>query len=136
MAFRVPEQYRNLTHPILGTTHLAGNNGLFRLPAIRKSDLSCIASDGDGWEHVSVSLVDHPTAVPNWEEMCHVKSLFWEPEDVVIQYHPSEANKVNYHLGCLHLWKPVGVKLPEPNPRMVGPRVRRPKLVVPKETKP
>jgi hypothetical protein len=48
-------------------------------------NLRVIASDGKGWEHISVSL---PNRCPNWREMCFIKSLFWDEEDVVIQYHP------------------------------------------------
>lgn len=62
------------------------------------------------WEHVSVSA----STVPTWGEMCWVKSLFWEPEEVVIQYHPPESQYVNVHGRVLHLWKPVGVVLPMP----------------------
>ena len=89
----------------------------------------CIASDGDAWEecgfeppaweHVSVS-----TAVrcPTWEEMCHVKEIFWDPEDVVIQLHPPRSEWVNCHPYTLHLWRPIGIVLPRPPALTVGPR--------------
>lgn len=88
--------------------------GAFHLKAPTGGRLRLLVSDGDGsvpWEHVSVSLEDR---CPTWEEMCWVKSLFWEPEECVIQYHPPESEYVNRHPHCLHLWKPVAVEIPRP----------------------
>ena len=43
-----------------------GGNGVFSLPSPRGGGaLLCIASNGDGWDHVSVSL---PDRCPNWPE--------------------------------------------------------------------
>lgn len=81
--------------------------------------MTVVASDGLGWEHVSVSLRDR---CPTWEEMCWVKSLFWDEEEVVIQYHHAKSQAVNYHPYCLHLWKPLGVTLPIPDVVLVGPK--------------
>lgn len=72
------------------------------------------------WEHVSVSTA---TRCPTWEEMCFVKSIFWEPEDVVMQLHPRESEYVNCHPYCLHLWRPVGVPIPTPPFITIGPAV-------------
>lgn len=61
------------------------------------------AEDADRqWEHVSVST---PIRCPTWEEMCWVKSLFFRPEETVIQFHPAESDYVNNHEFCLHLWR-------------------------------
>ena len=60
--------------------------------------LKVIASDGMSWEHVSVSF---PNRCPNWREMCFIKSLFWDDEDVVVQYHPAKSAYVNVHDHCL-----------------------------------
>lgn len=97
-----------------------GFNGMFRL-TIAMDYVRCLASDGGGWQHVSVSLVDrkHP---PRWRTVCAVKDLFWEPEDWVVQYHPAQSQYLNYHPGCLHLWRPLEAVLPTPPPEMVGPR--------------
>jgi len=81
--------------------------------------LTIVFSDGKGWEHVSVSTRGR---CPNWPEMCFVKALFWSADDVVIQFHPAEADYVNQHPHCLHLWRPVGVTLPTPPPILVGAR--------------
>lgn len=80
------------------------------------------ASDGwehapTAWEHVSVSL---PDRCPTWEEMAYVKSLFWDEEDCVVQYHPPRSEYVNQHPYCLHLWRPVGQVIPLPPSILVG----------------
>lgn len=118
MAFKVPEQYRVTTGP-LATTAEDGNNGMFIIPlsSKHKTGYGVIASDGAGWEHVSVSL---QTRIPTWEEMCHIKSLFWGEEDCVVQYHPPKSQYVNNHPYCLHLWKPTEAVMPMPPSIMVG----------------
>lgn len=83
-----------------------------------------VSSDGGGWEHVSVSLPQRQRS-PTWEEMCWIKSLFWRDDETVIQYHPAEDDYVNCHPFCLHLWKPIGVDLPKPDPIMVGIRRKK-----------
>jgi len=44
--------------------------------------------------------------------MYFVKRLFWDPEDVVIQYHPAQSEDVHMHDHCLHLRRPVGQEIP------------------------
>lgn len=100
-----------------------GNNGVFRVRTPDGVKLQIIASDGLGWEHVSISPT-HEKRTPTWDEMCFVKNLFWEPEEVVVQYHPAESEYVNLHPYVLHLWKPIGVDLPAPPSILVGPRQR------------
>jgi hypothetical protein len=70
-----------------------------------------------GWEHVSVSRQDR---CPLWDEMCQIKSMFWDEDDCVIQYHPPRSEYVNLHKNCLHLWRPIGIELPMPDSIMVG----------------
>ena len=111
--FHVPEKYR-LKHGRNGSDESYGNNGAFTIGRLR-----IIASDGEGWEHVSVSLSDRQ---PRWNEMCTVKNIFWDKEDCVIQYHPAESEYVNHHPYCLHLWLPVGVSFPIPPSIFVGPK--------------
>lgn len=116
MSFHVPEKYRLRGTPMeVGTP--GENYGAFMVP-FEGRDLRVIASDGMGWEHVSVSLRNR---TPNWREMCLIKDLFWDPEDVVIQFHPRASEYVNFHAFCLHLWRPIGVELPTPPAIMVGP---------------
>jgi hypothetical protein len=80
----------------------------------------CIASDGEGWQHVSVSFGKKTLRTPSWEVMASVKALFWEPEDCVVQYHPRASQYRNLHPGCLHLWRWLGGVFPEPRPEMIA----------------
>lgn len=134
MSFHVPEKYRLGPPHHMGTDETHGNNGAFvidkKFPKdVRKHkgesarQLWCIASDGLGWEHVSVHVYI-PTIermyTPLWDEMCLVKSLFWDPEDVVVQFHPAESEYVNNHENVLHLWRQVGHEFPTPPSILVG----------------
>ena len=76
-------------------------NGAFTL-SYKGARLRIISSNGEGWDHVSVSLKDR---CPTWEEMCHVKSLFFSDDETVVQYHPKKEAYVNTHPYCLHLWR-------------------------------
>ena len=92
--------------------------GRFLIP-YRSNTLQVIAiADYDGWDHVSVSL---PNRCPNWNEMCHVKDLFWWPEEAAMQLHPPRSDYRNFHPYCLHLWRPTGTEIPLPPGFMVGP---------------
>jgi len=115
--FHVPNEHRLRTHPILGSSDNYGNNGFF-LFNYKGYEVGCQASDGMGWEHVSVTINRQRT--PTWEIMAYVKDLFWDEEDTVIQFHPPKSQYVNCHPHCLHLWRPVGKSLPLPSPIMVG----------------
>lgn len=116
MAFKVPEKYR-VTHGQIGSDSGYGNNGAFHVGLRRGQTVFVIASDMMGCEHVSVSRQDR---CPTWDEMCQVKAMFWDAEDVVVQFHPRESDYVNNHPNCLHLWRPVGVEMPTPPSLMVG----------------
>jgi hypothetical protein len=99
-----------------------GLTGAFDIFGPKGGRLHIISSGpdtGTGWEHVSVSIMHR---IPNWEEMCYVKDLFWDDEDCVVQFHPPKSQYVNYHPTCLHLWKSVGMLEIVPPPKwMVGP---------------
>jgi hypothetical protein len=116
--FQVPNQYRIRTHKLLGTPDSAGNNGLFVF-GFKGYQVNCIASDGEGWEHVSVTINRKRT--PDWETMGLVKEIFWGEDSTVIQYHPPKKVYVNFHPYCLHLWRPVGVSIPLPPTKLIGP---------------
>lgn len=122
--FHVPNEYR-VREGHYSSDDSYGNNGAFRIPlsfefngTMHRNKAVVIASDGEGWEHVSVSLAYRP---PVWEEMCIVKGIFWDAEDCVVQYHPPKSTYVNFHPHALHLWRPTGVVLPVPPAWMVGP---------------
>lgn len=89
-----------------------GGNGLFKVYIGGKS-FRVIASNGGGWEHVSVTLCNAKRC-PTWEEMCAIKSMFFSPEETVVQYHPPESDYINNHPYCLHLWRPTNQEIPRP----------------------
>lgn len=70
-----------------------------------------------GWEHLSVSM---PSRTPSWEQMCMMKDVFWNKDEVCVQYHPREEDYVNNHQHCLHIWKPTEQELPTPPSILVG----------------
>ena len=113
MSFCCPDKYRVASPYGLGDDQ----NGWFMIPLKHGQRVRVIASNGMGWEHVSVSRSDR---CPTWEEMCQVKALFWGDDDCVVQYHPSHSEYVNNHQNCLHLWRPVGIAMPMPPSIMVG----------------
>jgi hypothetical protein len=119
---KVPEQYRMTDQrSAFASSERDGNNGIFYVP-YKSFELQVIASDGEGWEHVSVSLRNR---CPNWEEMCHIKDLFWDDEETVVQFHPPKSEYVNEHPNCLHLWKPVGKIIETPPSILVGTKKKQ-----------
>ena len=117
--FSVPEQFR-LTSGEMGSNKEFGNNGVFIVRSIKfKRPFSVIASDGAGWEHVSVSLSGRD---PTWNEMCFIKGLFWGEGDVVFQLHPAKDQYVNFHKHCLHLWRNPNQNPPLPHTALIGPK--------------
>ena len=84
---------------------LAGGLSVSGIYCFRRGNarLRVVASNGMGWDHVSVSLA---TRTPTWDEMCWVKDKFFAPEEVAFQLHPARSQYVNYHPFCLHLWRP------------------------------
>lgn len=121
---KVPERYRVLNGE-MGSTADFGANGLFIIPhqMIDKYEYVCICGDGNGWDHVSVSIrstVRKVERCPTREEMCFIKSLFWDDDEIVIEYHPAKSDCISNHPFVLHPWKPQGIELPTPDPLMVG----------------
>lgn len=124
MAFHVPELSRDTQHPILGSTSADGNNGAFDIESPEPGwRLALICSDGMGWEHVSIHAYQgtgRKQRTPNWREMCYVKDLCWDDEDVVMQLHPRKSEYVNNHQHVLHLWRPYTATIPLPPIETVG----------------
>lgn len=88
--------------------------GRFFIPGPFNQTLQVLASSGTDeilWEHVSVSL---PNRCPNWLEMCFIKSLFFDDEEIVMQLHPAKSQYINNHPYCLYLWRPRKEKIPIP----------------------
>jgi hypothetical protein len=121
---KFPEQYRLRKGKMASAP--GDPFGMFIVPpnARRRESIRIIATDGldpdsdlPRWEHVSVSLA---TRCPTWDEMCLVKSLFWDDEDCVMQLHPPRSQWINNHPTCLHLWRPLEQTIPLPPPITVG----------------
>lgn len=94
---KFPEQYyAGFISPFTGQKVNA-----FNIP-FRGRNLRVIADNIQNFEHVSVSL---PNRNPNWDEMCFVKDLFWDDEEMCMQLHPKKSEYVNFHQHCLHIWK-------------------------------
>lgn len=93
-------------------------NGLFEIlcPPTNRL-LNVIASNGEGWEHVSVSTTKR---CPNWTEMEFIKRIFFEADETVMQLHVPAEDHINLHPNCLHLWRPIGVEIPRPPAKMVA----------------
>ncbi len=89
-------------------------NGFLYIP---KREMVIVFSNGEGWEHVSVST---KTRCPTWEEMEEVKRRFWEATDTVMQLHVPPTDHINCHPYCLHLWKPINQEIPRPPGYMVA----------------
>ncbi|MET7041058.1 hypothetical protein WBZ18_03545 [Clostridium botulinum] len=90
----------------LGDKH----NGAFELK-MKGEKYFVVASDGQGWDHVSVS---HKHKIPSWKVMNAVKEMFFEDDEVVMQLHPSKKDYINNHPNCLHLWRPQKKEIPQP----------------------
>lgn len=102
--------------PYPGT--LGDDGGAFSLKSpVDGGEMFVIASFGLGWDHVSVSRKNR---CPNWPEMCFVKDIFFEENEIVVQYHPRKDDYINNHSYCLHMWKPQQEALPTPPPILVG----------------
>jgi hypothetical protein len=115
--FTVPNKYRERNHSLLKSEDSDGNNGFFVM-SYNGYEVRCQASDGGGWEHVSVTI--NSPRCPGWDIMCFVKDTFWSKDDCVVQFHPPEMLYANDHEYCLHLWRPIGKKIELPPSIFVG----------------
>ena len=117
MNFDLVEEYR-FPHP-LGFEHEKGNDfGFFMIPGPYNQTLAVMVAPSDTeWQHVSVSLKNR---CPNWPEMCFIKDLFWDEDDIVVQFHPKKSEYVNNAKTCLHLWRWTRGEFPTPPSILVG----------------
>ena len=58
-------------------TSIDGLFGILHMTGLRHCTV--IASWGGGWEHVSVCPENR---TPNWDEMCKIKDMFWNDDEV------------------------------------------------------
>jgi hypothetical protein len=116
--FKVPETNR-VTTGIFSSDKSFGNNGVFKFDYEDKI-IYCIASDGSGWEHVSISIRGDKIEIPSWNIMNWIKNIFWGEDDIVIQIHPAKKDYINNHVGVLHLWRPIDKEIPVPDTILIG----------------
>jgi hypothetical protein len=108
------DSYRLKTPQVLELYGFYGDAtcGAFELPYPRTSVyLSVLASSGNGWDHLSVSL---PFRCPTWDEMSFAKRTFFKPDEVVMQLHVADSDHINLHPNVLHLWRPHHDIIPLP----------------------
>jgi len=114
------DKYRIPLHGYMGD-HLEGAF-LFELHPNKEyrhwRRLKVVASAGEGWDHVSVSLDDR---TPTWDEMEFIRKRFFKPDEVVIQLHLPESQHINYHPHCLHMWRSWKQTYDLPPAEFVGP---------------
>lgn len=107
-----------IRHGLYGSDDSLGMVGAFEFE-VEGVKVRTISGIGEGWEHVSVSVIGEDRC-PTWHEMTLVKLLFWYPSETVVEYHPPFDQYVNDHKFVLHLWKPTDFELPLPSPALVG----------------
>lgn len=90
--------------------HLDDDGGAFWVRHERMY-LKVIASFGEGWDHVSVST---ERRCPTWEELEHVKRLFFKDDETAMQLHLPPSDHINIHPYVLHLWRPQKADIPLP----------------------
>lgn len=117
---RALDEYRVRTQSVLRLYGNFGDEtcGVFNVASkVAGRELHIVASSGEGWEHVSVSMAGR---CPNWAEMEQVKRLFFKEDETAMQLHvPVEAH-INVHPHCLHLWRPTAGDIPRPPGWMVA----------------
>ena len=128
--FKVPEKNRILTGQFQSSASNGNNGQFFFYPTERSfpkdvrhtKGLFAQASDGAGWEHVSVSIIvpkGNIRRLPTHREMEFVRHQFWGNTDWVVEFHPPATEYVS-NAPCLHLWRCSNGEFPTPNSILVG----------------
>lgn len=114
------DNFRIRTPAVIGYYGSIGDDtcGVFMVTGLNGDLLQIVASSDMGWEHVSVSCQNR---CPTWEEMDSVKRMFFNPYETAVQFHVPEADHINFHQYCLHLWRPLEQVIILPPPELVGP---------------
>jgi hypothetical protein len=117
MSLRIPLDWEPYRRPHWADANDMGDrhNGCFTFPA---RSMVVVCSNGEGWEHVSVSVKDR---TPTWEEMEWVKRNVWGDRDTVMQLHVPPVDHKNFHPHCLHMWRPLVEQIPRPPSIFVAP---------------
>ena len=117
MALKIPLAWEIYRRPHWADPTDMGDryNGCFVIPSRRTV---IVVSNGEGWEHVSISMGDR---CPTWGEMEEYKRKLWAPEDTVMQLHVPVSEHISCHPYCLHLWRPTDREIPRPPSVFVAP---------------
>lgn len=123
MNFDRAERFR-AKHP-MGFEHSKGDDfGWFEIPSCYQRQIKLnvlVAPSNAKWQHISIST--GLRRCPTWEEMCQIKHMFFDPEEVVVQFHPRAIDYVNVAVNCLHLWcLNDGSEFPTPPTDLIGPK--------------
>lgn len=99
--------------------HFGDNGrGFFIIPRKSFGFYQVIASNGQGWDHISVCLLDNKgkfvERTPNWDEMCEIKRLFFKTHEQTVEFHPKEEDYINDHPYVLHMWRYNVAEFPLP----------------------
>ena len=87
-------------------------NGVFLVPSpVDGQPMTIIASNGGGWDHVSIS---RQSRTPSWTEIEHVFRLFFQNDEIAMQLHLPRADHIDRHPFCLHLWRPQASEIALP----------------------
>lgn len=74
-------------------------------------EMIIIATVGEGWDHVSVSLKNR---CPTWDEMVYVGRRFFGRDEIAYQLLVPPTEHINIHPYCLHWWRPHNQLIPTP----------------------
>lgn len=118
---RLLDAYRDSGRRVIAHYGSAGDDtcGVFDVPSpLDAQSMRVVASSGEGWDHVSVSRRNR---CPNWQEMEHIKRLFFRDSETAMQLHVPPSEHLSLHPYCLHLWRPLNCDIPKPPAIMVAP---------------
>jgi hypothetical protein len=87
------------------------SNGYFLIP-FKSEYLLCLISDSGGWDHVNISL---PHRTPNWDEIEHVRDMFFDAADTVVIFSPPRLFPFTSNPYHIHLWRKQGHRFELPN---------------------
>lgn len=126
------DQWRK-AHPVSGYMQPGDTCGVFTLP--HRDDwqrrqfgayyvvISCDGAE-TGWDHVSVHCrrvrnrkLEHFT--PDWYDMEHIRSLFFDDSETVMQLSVPRMDHISIHDHVLHLWRPTSTPIPLPPKNLV-----------------